>query len=74
MSVGNEQGRLFASFHGLASPLEHLFYDVFETKDEVFGIFRFSFFADENGAIAGVAVPFEPAGGKIMFNRIPNKK
>jgi len=74
LSVRNEQGRLFASFHGLASPLEHLFYDVFETKDEVFGIFRFSFFADENGAIAGVAVPFEPAGGKIMFSRIPNKK
>jgi CubicO group peptidase (beta-lactamase class C family) len=73
LSVNNEQGRLSASFHGIASPLAHLFSDVFQTRDEVFGNFKFFFIADENGAIDGVAVPFEPAVGKIMFKRIPKK-
>jgi len=71
LSIKNEFGRLSVSFHGLVSPLTYLFSDVFEIRDEIIGNFKLFFVVNESGAINGVAVPFEPTAGKIMFNRIP---
>jgi CubicO group peptidase (beta-lactamase class C family) len=71
LSIKNNQNRLSASFHGIVSPLTYLFSDVFEMKDETIGNFRFFFVVTESGAINAIAVPFEPATGKIIFDRIP---
>jgi CubicO group peptidase (beta-lactamase class C family) len=70
LAVKKEHDQLVVIHNGLTAPLVHLFYDIFETKDDAFGTYRISFILNDQGAIGGVEVPFEPAAPKIIFNRI----
>ena len=68
--IKKERDQLFVVHNGLTSPLTHLFYDIFETRDEKFEKFRFSFISDDKGDINRVEVPFEPTVKAIIFSKI----
>ncbi len=70
LSIKLEDDHLYVVHNGLTSILAHVFHDVFETKDRVFGRFRFLFISDMTGTVNAVEVPFEPSVKNIVFRRI----
>lgn len=69
LTVKIERDQLSVIHSGLTSPLAHLFYDIFETRDKAFGKYRFSFISDNTGAVNSIEVPFEPSVKNIVFRR-----
>ena len=78
LSVQLEEGRLSVHYHGIATPLEHWHYDVFnglEAEDATFEDMKFQFRSDVNGNIASVEAQFELLLDEpIRFERQPLKK
>lgn len=65
---------LVAVYNGIATPLEHWHYDVFNglrSDDPTFEDTRFQFRSDVNGNVAELVAPFEPFVDPIVFTRRP---
>ena len=72
MSVQAAEGRLEILYDGFRLELEHYHYDIFVIKSHptmvpVTGLVTFSI--GESGEVASVAIPFEPNGADIVFER-----
>ena len=73
MKVHARAGRLEIVYDGCRLELEHYHYDTFTINSRpstvpVTGLVTFS--ANESGEVASVAIPFEPNGADIVFDRI----
>lgn len=78
LTIGVEEDRLVATFHGIATPLEHWHYDVFNGQrnpaDPTFADMKYNFRTNVKGDIDAVAAPFEPAVAPIVFERLPDRR
>jgi hypothetical protein len=78
LSIGAEEDRLTATFHGIATPLEHWHYDVFSglrnPADPTFADMKYNFRTNLKGDIEAVAAPFESAVAPIVFERLPDRR
>ena len=73
MEVRVRRGRLEIVYDGCHLELEHYHYDTFAINSRpstvpVTGLVTFS--ANESGEVASVAIPFEPNGADIVFQRV----
>ncbi len=65
------------TFNGIASPLPHFHYEIFETPDDPLneiGATKFDFRTDLNGDVSSVSVLFEPAVKPIVFTKKADKR
>ena len=78
LSVGAEEDRLVATYHAIATPLEHWHYDVFNGQrnpaDPTFADMKYNFRTNVKGDIDAVAAPFEPMVAPIVFERLPDRR
>ncbi|MGA7616710.1 MAG: serine hydrolase [Thermoanaerobaculia bacterium] len=68
---------LTATYNGIATPLEHWHYDVFngvKAADPVFREMKYQFRSDLDGDIASLAAPFEPSVDPIVFTKKPDAR
>jgi CubicO group peptidase (beta-lactamase class C family) len=73
MKVTLNGEQLHMALNGLASPLVHFHYDVFEAEEDPvnpLSKLKFQFHTSMEGDIEGVAVPLEPALKPIAFTRM----
>jgi CubicO group peptidase (beta-lactamase class C family) len=72
LSVAVDDEALTVTYNGIATPLEHWHYDVFnglEADDPTFEDMRFQFRSNLDGAIAAVEAPFEVLLDPIVFEK-----
>lgn len=63
---------LRATYNGLALPLNHVHYDIFDTHVPYWEErLTFNFATDIRGEIASVAIPMEPSVPDVVFRRVP---
>ena len=78
LTVGAEEDRLVATYHGIVTPLEHWHYDVFSglrnPADPTFTDMKYNFRTNLKGNIEAVAAPFESAVAPIGFERLPDRR
>ncbi len=73
--ITEEDGQLKAVHNSIEYVLSHYHYEIFEGKNEKWGITRkIAFFSDKKGNISKIAVQFEPAVDDIVFIRRPSEK
>ena len=77
MEVRARGGRLEIVYDGIRLGLEHYHYDVFRISHRpnmvpVTGLVTFS--SDDSGAVARMAIPFEPNGADIVFERVGSRQ
>lgn len=72
IAITQEGEGLVALINGVARPLTHYHYDIFELTIEEWDLpIKISFATNVRGEIASIAAPFEPAVPDIMFKRVP---
>src|SRR5262249_46019832 len=77
LQVTLRDGKLEATFNGIATPLAHWHYDTFNgagPKEDVFRDMKYTFQTDVQGFIASVSVPLESEVKEIVFNRKPDAR
>jgi CubicO group peptidase (beta-lactamase class C family) len=75
LSVSKAGDGLKAKHNGMEFVMSHYHYDVFELKEETFGLaLKATFGMDIKGNIVTVSVPFEPTVKEIVFTLLPEKK
>lgn len=75
LSVSKNGNVLKAKHNGMEFVMSHYHYDVFELKEETFGLaLKATFGMDIKGNIVTVSVPFEPTVKEIVFTLLPEKK
>ncbi len=74
LSVVLKDGELQATFNGIACPLKHYHYDIFELDIERWQVnMKASFATNVRGDIESITAPFEPTAKDIVFKRVPQK-
>jgi CubicO group peptidase (beta-lactamase class C family) len=70
--------RLEITYNGIAAPLEHWHYEVWNgkegAKDPTFDNMKFLFQGDLKGNVAAVAAPFEPQVKDVVFTKKPDAR
>lgn len=75
LSVSKDGDVLKAKYNGLEFEMSHYHYDVFELKEDAFGLaLKGTFGMDIKGNIMTAAMPLEAAVKDIIFTRLPEKK
>ncbi|MCP4660448.1 MAG: serine hydrolase [bacterium] len=78
LAVALGDGSLQVTFNGIAAPLEHWHYDVWNGADTdgdpTFEDTKFLFHGDVDGNIAGLEVRFEPRVDGIVFRKLPDPR
>jgi CubicO group peptidase (beta-lactamase class C family) len=75
IAVAQRDDRLLATINGVARPLAHYHYDIFELKIEEWDLpLKLSFATNARGDIESFAAPLEPAVADIVFTRTPHSQ
>jgi hypothetical protein len=75
IAVAERDDRLVATINGMARPLTHYHYDIFELKIEEWDLpIKLSFATNVRGDIESVAAPLETAVADIVFTRTPHRQ
>jgi len=75
LSVSKDGDGLKAKHNGMGFVVSHYHYDVFELKEDTFGLdLKATFGMDIKGNIMTVSVPLEPTVKEIVFTRLPESK
>jgi CubicO group peptidase (beta-lactamase class C family) len=78
LAVALRDGRLEMTYNGIATPLEHWHFEVFNgaegAKDPVFENLKVLFQTNVDGEVAAAAVPFEPQVADIVFKKKPDAR
>jgi CubicO group peptidase (beta-lactamase class C family) len=73
LQINFKGDKLDALFNGVAAPLEHWHYEVFDAiegpAEKSLENLKFNFQTDVDGNVSGVAVKFEPAVKEIVFEK-----
>lgn len=75
--VALEQGRLVATYNGIATPLEHWHYEVFnglKATDPVFEDAKLTFRTDVRGQVDALLVTMDPTVAETVFSKKPDAK
>jgi len=77
LKVSLDNGKIFFTFNGIRTPLEHWHYETFNAKragDPTFEDMKLTFRTDVNGNVAALEVPFEPSLDEIKFEKKPDAR
>ena len=78
LAITQEEDRLVATYNGIATPIQHWHYDVFDglrnPKDPTFEGMKYNFRTNLKGDIDAVAAAFEPNVDPIVFVRQPDRQ
>ncbi|HEX2645132.1 MAG TPA: serine hydrolase [Thermoanaerobaculia bacterium] len=72
-----EKNRLFLTYHGFKTPLDHWHYEVFRAPQDPtnrLDLVRLQFETDLDGDVSSLAIPFEPEVSPIHFTRQPPRE
>lgn len=77
LKVYVEDDRLFFTYNGITTPLEHWHYETFnalKADDPTFVDMKLNFRTNVNGLVAAVEVPFEPTLEPLIFDKKPDER